>query len=81
MNDVGENSAEEIDELRAGANYGWPQTEGFAPAGASGVTYPVYAYTHGTGPLQGFAITGGAFYTPAVATFPPEYRTVLERAS
>lgn len=74
VNDVGAGAFEEVNDLRAGANYGWPQSEGFQPPSRFGVTYPVYAYAHGNGPLQGNAITGGAFYTPAVATFPPEYR-------
>src|SRR4029079_1594471 len=34
---------------------------------------PVYAYAHGTGPNQGFAIVGGAFYNPQAATFPSQY--------
>ena len=33
----------------------------------------MYAYAHGNGPLQGNAITGGAFYSPVVASFPPEF--------
>ena len=30
INDVGENSFEEVDKGMAGANYGWPNTEGFS---------------------------------------------------
>ncbi len=56
-----------------GANYGWPQTEGFSPPGVAGVTYPIYAYAHGNGPLQGNSIAGGAFYNPASTLFGSAY--------
>ena len=77
INDVGQNSFEEIDIGAAGANYGWPITEGnFDPAAYPAFTRPYYAYAHGTGVTQGFAITGGAFYNPAAsapARFPSSY--------
>jgi len=76
INDVGQFTWEEIDEGVAGANYGWPATEGNqgTPPSAPG-TYqsPLYTYAHGGGTLQGFAITGGAFYNPAVQQFPTTY--------
>ena len=54
---------EEINDGIAGANYGWPATEGADhQSGAS--ARPLYAYAHGGG-RQGCAITGGAFYNPA----------------
>jgi glucose/arabinose dehydrogenase len=74
INDVGAGAFEEVNAVRAGANFGWPQTEGLTPAGVNGVTYPIYAYANGTGPLQGKSIVGGAFYAPAVQAFPGEYR-------
>jgi PKD repeat protein len=63
-NDVGENNWEEIDEVIAGANYGWPECEGpfgqsFCMDNDSDFTDPVHAYSQSTG---GCAITGGAFY-------------------
>lgn len=77
INDVGLTASEEIDPGRAGANYGWPATEGdFDPAAFPSFTRPLYAYTHGTGTFQGFAITGGAFYDPsssAPARFPASF--------
>ncbi|MBN9118285.1 MAG: PQQ-dependent sugar dehydrogenase [Planctomycetes bacterium] len=73
INDVGQSAFEEIDEGVKGANYGWPATEGFTPAGVAGVTYPIYAYAHGTGPLQGNSIAGGAFYNPASPSFPSAF--------
>lgn len=76
INDVGQNTWEEINDGIAGANYGWPGIEGNqgTPPNSPG-TYqaPLYAYSHGGGTFQGFAITGGAFYNPATPQFPPEY--------
>lgn len=74
INDVGQNAWEEINAARAGANYGWPGTEGdFNQGSFPGYDRPVYAYAHGSGNLQGFAITGGAFYNPATQTFGAHY--------
>jgi len=67
INDVGQNTWEEINDGVAGANYGWPATEG-ATQNPSYKT-PVYSYGHGSG----CAITGAAFYNPATAQFPPDY--------
>jgi glucose/arabinose dehydrogenase len=64
INDVGGDAFEEIDEGRAGANYGWPMFEG--PGRHGGMEFPIHAYPHS----QGCAITGGAFYAPARPTFP-----------
>ena len=67
INDVGQNTWEEINDGIAGSNYGWPNTEGSTtnPAYRS----PLFAYDHS----EGCAITGGAFYNPATAQFPAEY--------
>jgi hypothetical protein len=70
INDVGQNTWEEIDEGIAGRNYGWPSSEGPVNCTAAGFTCPVYSYSHAVG---GCAITGGAFYNPAAATFPASY--------
>ncbi len=71
INDVGQDTWEEIDELTAGANYGWNLSEGFAnpnpPAGLGPGVYqdPQLAYNHTGGPAGGgVAIVGGAFYDP-----------------
>lgn len=81
INDVGQNTWEEIDEGAAGANYGWPDSEGFDRVG-TGVTAPVYAYGHadasppGTGQggfFIGNAIAGGAFVGD-VEAFPESLR-------
>ena len=71
INDVGQSTWEEINLGAAGANYGWPQTEG--PTTQSGVTAPIYAYQHGSGTPTGCAITGGTFYNPATSLFPSSY--------
>jgi glucose/arabinose dehydrogenase len=81
INDVGQNTWEEIDLGSAGANYGWPNSEGPDNI-AAGITAPLFAYKHsaanppGSGPggfFVGFAIAGGAFY-PTSGAFPAGYR-------
>jgi glucose/arabinose dehydrogenase len=67
INDVGQDTWEEINDGAAGANYGWPDTEG--PTGDPRFRSPVHAYGHG----PSCAITGGAFYDPPTAQFPAEY--------
>ena len=74
INDVGEQTWEEVNDLQAGANYGWPRYEG--PHGGSKFEKPVFAYRHGTTSTTGCAITGGAFYDPPAGAsnpFPPDY--------
>jgi glucose/arabinose dehydrogenase len=80
INDVGEGTWEEINLGAAGANYGWPITEG--PTAAAGIAGPLLAYRHsatnppGSGPggfFTGCAIVGGAFY-PDSGPFPAAYR-------
>jgi hypothetical protein len=76
INDVGQSTWEEINDGLAGANYGWPATEGNSgslPSGPGVYQPPIYAYSHGGGTFQGFAITGGAFYNPPVSQFPSAY--------
>ncbi len=71
LNDVGQSGWEEVNHAIAGANFGWPQTEGNTPSGVSGVRYPLYVYENVGS--NGCAITGAAFYRPTTANFPPEY--------
>src|SRR5262245_17334061 len=76
INDVGQNTWEEINDGIAGSNYGWPENEGNGTnptAGPGTDRQPLYAYSHGSGPFQGFAITGGAFYNPVTQQFPASY--------
>jgi glucose/arabinose dehydrogenase len=81
INDVGQSDWEEINVGAAGANYGWPNTEG--PTTTAGVTAPLFAYNHaaaapaGSGPggfFTGFVIAGGAFYPSTGGSFPASYR-------
>jgi glucose/arabinose dehydrogenase len=68
INDVGNSTWEEIDQGRAGANYGWPTCEGVC--NTAGMTDPIYSYNHNDGP--GKSITGAEFYRGT--TFPADYR-------
>lgn len=68
INDVGQDNFEEVDEGIAGANYGWPVTEG--PTTDSRFVSPIYSYDHSDGSS---AIIGGAFYNPSDVTFPASY--------
>ena len=66
INDVGQNTWEEIDAGAAGADYGWNVREGHCANGSTtdcgalpaGMTNPVFAYGRGDGCSS---ITGGAF--------------------
>ena len=70
LNDVGQDTWEEVNLAIAGSNFGWPQTEGNTPPGVAGVRYPIHTYQNaGTS----CAITGAAFYRPTTATFPAAY--------
>jgi glucose/arabinose dehydrogenase len=80
INDVGENTWEEVDLGAAGANYGWPASEG-GDGLTSAFTAPIFTYKHsaavppGSGPggfFVGQAIVGGSFY-PSAGPFPAAY--------
>ena len=66
IDDVGQNTWEEIDQARAGADYGWNVREGHCANGSTtdcgappaGMTDPLYDYGRDTGCAS---ITGGAF--------------------
>lgn len=70
INDVGQDAWEEVNDAIAGANFGWPQTEGFTPGGVAGVRYPAYVYANAG---SNCAIVGAAFYRPSAANFPAAY--------
>ena len=67
INDVGQNTWEEINDGIAGSNYGWPTTEG--PTSNPNFRSPLFAYTH----AEGCAIAGGAFYNPSTVQFPASF--------
>ena len=66
INDVGQDTWEEIDAAQAGADYGWNVREGFCATGSTtdcgppptGMTNPIFAYPHANGCNS---ITAGAF--------------------
>jgi len=71
IDDVGASTWEEIDEGVAGANYGWPATEG--PTDDPRFRGPIFVYGHGSTETTGCAIAGGTFYDPPSPTFPASY--------
>ncbi len=68
INDVGWDTYEEINEGFAGANYGWPGTEGHTTNPAYRAPFQSYANSG-----SNCAIVGSAFYNPANPTFPAGY--------
>ena len=70
INDVGQNTWEEINDGITGSNYGWPDTEG--PTNDPEFRAPIFAYRHSGGTITGCAITGGTFYNPASNQFADE---------
>ena len=71
VNDTGEVTAEEVNLVTAGANLGWPLSEGQTEL--PGVTPPVYAYVHGKGLDQGCGIDGGVVYRRGADGFGAAY--------
>ena len=72
INDVGQNTWEEINDGIAGSNYGWPNSEG-ATTNPNYRT-PLFSYAHvGPASTSGCAITGGAFYNPQFSRYPSQF--------
>ena len=70
INDVGQNTWEEINDGIAGSNYGWPTCEGFCNPPNPNFRDPIFAYAND---ISTCAITGGAFYNPQVVQFPSNF--------
>lgn len=74
INDVGAGQWEEINDGIAGANYGWPATEGlFDAATFPQFTNPILAYPHSATinpEINGFVVVGGVFYNATTKNFP-----------
>lgn len=68
INDVGQDTWEEINVGTKGANYGWPTCEGVCSD--SRFVDPTYLYPH-SADRSGASIVGGAFYSGAL--FPSQY--------
>jgi glucose/arabinose dehydrogenase len=73
INDVGADAWEEINLGRAGADYGWPATEG--PTTSPQYDAPILAYGHSDSPtlFSGRAAVGAAFYHPPAVLFGASY--------
>jgi glucose/arabinose dehydrogenase len=73
INDVGADAWEEINLGRAGADYGWPATEG--PTTSPQYDAPILAYGHANSPtlFSGRAVVGAAFYHPPALLFGAAY--------
>lgn len=73
--DVGQADFEEINEIIAGGNYGWPIIEGYIDQQSPPENYqdPIYAYSHDIG----CAAVGAAFYDPEIFAFPTEYHDMF----
>src|SRR4051794_14893580 len=73
INDVGENTWEEINVGQPHKNYGWSIIEGFRTTQTPPADYmdPLYVYSHSQFP--GAAIIGGAFYNPTYNSYPASY--------
>ena len=73
VNDVGQNTWEEINDASTGGlNFGWPTAEG--NSSNSSFVNPVFAYQHGSGDGKGCAITGGVFFNSSATNYPAEYQ-------
>jgi glucose/arabinose dehydrogenase len=73
INDVGQNTWEEINDGIAGSNYGWPTCEGACSPANANFRDPLFQYGHGSSITTGCAIVGGAFYNPPVNQFPASF--------
>jgi glucose/arabinose dehydrogenase len=71
INDVGQDTWEEINDGIAGSNYGWNIVEG--PSSNPLFRAPLFFYGHGVSATTGCAIAGGAFYNPATVQFPQSF--------
>ena len=73
INDVGQNTWEEINDGIAGSNYGWSICEGVCSPPNASFRDPLFQYGHGSTSTTGCAIVGGGFYNPSVVQFPASF--------
>lgn len=71
INDVGNSTWEEINELISGKNYGWPLIEGKRTTQNPPSDYldPIFVYNHN----DGCCITGSTFFNPNTTAFPQKF--------
>jgi glucose/arabinose dehydrogenase len=74
INDVGNQTWEEINEGVAGANYGWSLCEGRCSPANGNYHDPIFQYGHGPNATNGCDVTGGTFYNPIAFQYPSSYR-------
>ncbi|MEP7273932.1 MAG: PQQ-dependent sugar dehydrogenase [Acidobacteriota bacterium] len=70
INDVGQNTTEEVNDGIAGSNYGWNTCEGPCNPPNGNLRDPIYSYLNDADTC---AITGGAFYNPPTVQFPATF--------
>jgi uncharacterized protein (TIGR03437 family) len=70
INDVGQNTTEEINDGIGGSNYGWDTCEGPCNPPNASFRDPIYSYAHDGSTC---AITGGTFYNPVTTQFPSSF--------
>lgn len=71
--DVGQATWEELNLVRAGGDYGWPEQEGpCTPSGCGDTLPPLWAYTHTLPPANVGSITSVLYYNGTA--LPAEYR-------
>jgi glucose/arabinose dehydrogenase len=73
INDVGVSTWEEVNQGRAGANFGWEGGETDGARNLSPFTDPLFQYGHSGVAPTGRAITAGVFYAPSKPQFPSSY--------
>ncbi len=71
VNDDGQESWEEINYIKPGGNYGWPNAEG--NSNDKKFINPIFTYHHINGEIKGCSVIGSSFYNPASRQFPLHY--------
>jgi glucose/arabinose dehydrogenase len=68
VGDVGEDTAEELDVVTSGGNFGWPLSEAKLPKVAPGTVAPAFSYLHEIPGSLGSCVSGIAFAPPEFGT-------------
>jgi glucose/arabinose dehydrogenase len=62
--DVGNQAFDELNNVTAGGNYGWPGAEGLCTTSCTGLIDPIYTYPRGTGSAISSVFTYGGTLFP-----------------